>query len=82
MAKLTTMKIGLHWRGQSVDLQVPTEISLDRLAELVAEVAPQLGWQLPTTWELDLTSKTFDPLSNRELADYPVSNGDQWAIRG
>lgn len=80
MKKGTSIGIGLHIGNQIIDLQVPNQVSIERLKELLRESVSLLKIELPEEFELKLINKPLIIDNQVKLANYPISNGDQFVI--
>lgn len=80
MKKGTSIGIGLHIGNQIIDLQVPNQVSIERLKELLRESVALLKIELPEEFELKLINKPLIIDNQVKLANYPISNGDQFVI--
>lgn len=80
MKKGTSIGIGLHIGNQIIDLQVPNQVSIERLKELLRESVTLLKIELPEEFELKLINKPLTIDNQVKLANYPISNGDQFVI--
>ena len=80
MKKGTSIGIGLHIGNQIIDLQVPNQVSIERLKELWRESVALLKIELPEEFELKLINKPLIIDNQVKLANYPISNGDQFVI--
>lgn len=80
MKKGTSIGIGLHIGNQIIDLQVPNQVSIERLKELLRESVTLLKIELPEEFDLKLINKPLTIDNQVKLANYPISNGDQFVI--
>ncbi|MBO0428799.1 type VII secretion protein, YukD family [Vagococcus fluvialis] len=80
MKKGMSIGIGLHIGNQIIDLQVPNQVSIERLKELLRESVALLKIELPEEFELKLINKPLIIDNQVKLANYPISNGDQFVI--
>ena len=70
MNKRTSIGIGLHVSNQIIDLQIPNQVSVARLKELLLE-----------SFELVVLNKPIHLADNQLIADYPLGNGDQLVVK-
>jgi uncharacterized ubiquitin-like protein YukD len=80
MKKGMSIGIGLHIGNQIIDLQVPNQVSIERLKELLRESVALLKIELPEEFELKLINKPLIIDNQVKLANYPISNGYQFVI--
>lgn len=81
MVKKTSIAIALQYQTQSFDLQVPRYVTTQRLEILIALNLEQLKITLPQQWHLRLQGKQLRLAPDQLLANYPVSDGDQFIIQ-
>ena len=81
MRKDTSIGIGLHVNNQIIDLQIPIKVSVNRLKELLRESLGLLNISLPDTYDLELLNKSIKLKEDILLANYPLGNGDQLAVK-
>jgi len=79
MNKRTSIGIGLHVSNQIIDLQIPNQVSVARLKELLLESFEMLPNRLP--FELVVLNKPIHLADNQLIADYPLGNGDQLVVK-
>ncbi|EKJ3581584.1 TPA: type VII secretion protein, YukD family [Enterococcus faecalis] len=81
MNKGTSIGIGLHVGNQIVDLQIPNQVSIARLKELLIESFDLLPIRLPESFELVVLNKPLHLTDNQLVVDYPLGNGDQLLVK-
>ena len=80
MKRNTSVAIGLHYNDTVIDLQVPNQVTLSRLKELLKESLVLLNIQLPEEFDLILLNKPVSIDPQIKLSHYPIGNGDQLSI--
>ena len=80
MKKGASIGIGLHIGNQIIDLQVPNQVSIERLKDLLKESVTLLKIKLPEEFDLKLINKPLTIDNQVKLANYPISNGDQFIV--
>ncbi|EPI04814.1 EsaB/YukD family protein [Enterococcus faecalis] len=81
MNKGTSISIGLQVGNQIVDLQIPNQVSVARLKELLLESFELLPNRLPASFELVVLNKPIHLADNQLIVDYPLGNGDQLLVK-
>lgn len=81
MNKGTSISIGLQVGNQIVDLQIPNQVSVARLKELLLESFELLPIRLPASFELVVLNKPIHLADNQLIVDYPLGNGDQLLVK-
>lgn len=81
MNKRKSISIGLHVSNQLIDLQIPTQVSVFRLKQMLVESLKNLSIQLPVVFELVVLNKPIHLDENHLIADYPIGNGDQLLVK-
>ncbi|HHA4398619.1 EsaB/YukD family protein [Enterococcus faecalis] len=81
MSRGTSIGIGLHVANQIIDLQIPTQVTIRRLKELLIESFELLSIQLPASFELIVLNKPIHLSENHLIAEYPIGNGDQLLVK-
>lgn len=81
MNKGITICVGIHIANQIIDLQIPTQISINRLKELLTESFESLPIQLPKPFELVVLNKPIHLNESHLIAEYPLGNGDQLLVK-
>lgn len=81
MRKKSAIGIGLHLSNRVIDLQIPNQVSISRLKELLIETFEVLSIELPQSFELIVLNKPIHLTENQLLADFPIGDGDQLFIK-
>lgn len=81
MNKGISICVGIHIANQIIDLQIPTQVSIRRLKELLIESFELLSIQLPASFELIVLNKPIHLSENHLIAEYPIGNGDQLLVK-
>ncbi|EMF0622806.1 EsaB/YukD family protein [Enterococcus hirae] len=73
--------ICLQIEQQTIDLQIPREITIRRLKELFVNALQVSSIVLPAAFDLEVTNKLIRLNEEFLLSDYPISHGDQLLIK-
>lgn len=76
----TAIAIGLHFNKQTIDLRIPTEVSIEHLKLLLAQALATKKINLPTNFNLEIINKPLRLSERNLLRDYPIGDGDQLRI--
>lgn len=74
------LKVGLEYEGQIYDIQFSARLSLATLKKPLRTALATHGVELPAEFELVLVNKALELDEHKQLALYPVGNGDQFKI--
>lgn len=74
----TRIDISIEFMGQQIDYQIPTEVTFDRLIELMHQALK--GSKLPQNWTLELKNKEINMDDTDLIKDLPIGNGDVFSI--
>lgn len=72
--------ISLQVKEEIIDLQIPTQVTIIRLKELLKESFIQNGSSLPEVFDLVVLNKPIRLKEEAYVADYPLSEGDHLLI--
>ncbi len=75
---MTQIDISLEFMGQQADYRVPTEVTMERLVELMHEALKTA--HLPKNWTLELKDKDIKVDDTDLIKDLPIGNGDIFCI--
>lgn len=81
MVEKKTISIELVYGSTKIDLQVPKYVTKIRLQELLEMNAQELQLTFPKNWTLVLQDKKVVLMNDQLLANYPISDGDQFRIQ-
>ena len=81
MRKETTISVSIQIDHQSIDLQIPIQVTVERLKELLSNTLAHLGVTVPLSYQLVVVNKPIRLSKNCRLSDYPIGNGDQLLIQ-
>ena len=81
MEKRTAINIGLHFKGNVIDLRIPNRVTLEALVPLLQEALAIMNVALPEKFSLEIINKPIKINQQIPLANYPVSDGDQLYVR-
>lgn len=77
--KQTNIKIGVHILENTIDLQIPIQVSVGRLKELLLEVLPALQ-SFTNGLKIKVLNKPISLNDSMLVSSYPLANGDQIEI--
>ncbi|MBO0461707.1 type VII secretion protein, YukD family [Enterococcus sp. DIV1298c] len=80
MEKNQAIGISLQVKEEIIDLQIPIQVTITRLKELLKEALTQNGSSLPDTFDLVVLNKPIRLKEEAYVADYPLSEGDHLLI--
>lgn len=81
MKQADFISITLQYSNKQLDLRIPTRVSIVRLKELLKEALLGIQIQLPHSFDLVVINKAIRLRAEDILADYPLGNGDAFAIK-
>lgn len=81
MDKKTSIGISLHVGNQIIDLQIPKQVSIKRLKELLEESLQLIQIILPEKFELLVANKPIYLKEDSLIADFPFGDGDQLVVK-
>ena len=81
MRKETSISVSLVINEKVIDLQIPIQVTVNRLKKLIKEALTNLGISVPATFKLVVSNKPILLEDIYRLSDYPVGNGDQFMIQ-
>ncbi|MDA9461195.1 type VII secretion protein, YukD family [Enterococcus mundtii] len=80
MEKNQAIGISLEVKEEIFDLQIPTQVTVTRLKELLKASFMQNGSSLPDVFDLVVLNKPIRLKEEAYVADYPLSEGDHLLI--
>lgn len=80
MKKDTSIGIGLHVLDQVIDLQIPKQVTVFRLKQLLKDSLLLIAIKLPEIFEISVLNKPIRLDDSQLIANYPLGDGDQLII--
>lgn len=75
------ISISLQYSNKQLNLRIPIRVPIARLKELLKEALLGIQIQLPPSFDLVVVNKATRLGEEDVLADYPLGNGDFFAIK-
>jgi uncharacterized ubiquitin-like protein YukD len=72
--------ISVEYRGQQLDFQVPSAVTIGRLTELLRQALGSNSQSLPLAWKLELKDKTIKMGETDRIGEFPIGSGDVFCI--